>query len=318
MNPRTRPSAAGSRASEIPTVPRVVRIVTYGGLGDALLLTPCLRELKRRAPSSKIIIHYLKRFHRDALLHNPNIDDLRPFTVYAFWLRKYGKRFADSRYGRILRYTSKFQSIDYGLANPCGMYQQRHASEIMAELLGVELTSRAPELHLTNDEVREGRDRVARLPRPIVAIHAVTSKPIKDWPLDRWKALMARFPACTFVQVGEPGDPLVEGAVDLRLELVRHSFAAIRAADYFVGCDSSMAHVAAAFSIPRVVIFGPATPAIWGHADSRNIYLNLHCSPCVDHLRKERCPFGGPCIDGITITMVADAVRKMLASPPSI
>jgi ADP-heptose:LPS heptosyltransferase len=32
----------------------------------------------------------------------------------------------------------------------------------------------------------------------------------------------------------------------------------------FVGNDSGPAHIAAAFGVPSVVVFGPSDPAIWG------------------------------------------------------
>jgi heptosyltransferase-3 len=38
----------------------------------------------------------------------------------------------------------------------------------------------------------------------------------------------------------------------------------LAAASLFVGNDSGPAHMAAAFGVPSVVIFGPSDPAIWG------------------------------------------------------
>jgi heptosyltransferase-3 len=38
----------------------------------------------------------------------------------------------------------------------------------------------------------------------------------------------------------------------------------LAAATLFVGNDSGPAHMAAAFGVPSVVIFGPSDPAIWG------------------------------------------------------
>jgi len=32
----------------------------------------------------------------------------------------------------------------------------------------------------------------------------------------------------------------------------------------FIGNDSGPAHIAAAFGVPSVVLFGPSNPAIWG------------------------------------------------------
>jgi heptosyltransferase-3 len=38
----------------------------------------------------------------------------------------------------------------------------------------------------------------------------------------------------------------------------------ISGASFFVGNDSGPAHMAAAFGVPPVVIFGPSDPVIWG------------------------------------------------------
>jgi ADP-heptose:LPS heptosyltransferase len=90
----------------------------------------------------------------------------------------------------------------------------------------------------------------------------------KAWTTAGFLAVARHLPTCGIepVFVGAAGDDLsdfadyltVKGASlsDVKALLARSSL--------FVGNDSGPAHMAAAFGIPVVVIFGPSDPAIWG------------------------------------------------------
>jgi ADP-heptose:LPS heptosyltransferase len=44
----------------------------------------------------------------------------------------------------------------------------------------------------------------------------------------------------------------------------------------FVGNDSGPAHMAAAFGLPVVVLFGPSNPAIWGPWQTTSVVMTSH------------------------------------------
>ena len=55
---------------------KLIRIATWGGLGDALLLTPALRALKREHPNCKIKLACTSKSFRDLFKNNPHVDVL--------------------------------------------------------------------------------------------------------------------------------------------------------------------------------------------------------------------------------------------------
>lgn len=59
---------------------RSILFVRSGGIGDLVLLTPILREIKRRWPSAKIHVACMKEYGQ-ALLHLPFVDRVIPFPI---------------------------------------------------------------------------------------------------------------------------------------------------------------------------------------------------------------------------------------------
>ena len=54
-----------------------IRIVSWGGIGDALLTTPLFRAIKEQSPSSRLIVYALSYGHYEIFLNNPYIDKLK-------------------------------------------------------------------------------------------------------------------------------------------------------------------------------------------------------------------------------------------------
>jgi ADP-heptose:LPS heptosyltransferase len=95
----------------------------------------------------------------------------------------------------------------------------------------------------------------------------VAATPEKTWPAASFLAVATQLAdsGVSPVFIGGPDDDLspfrqyrtLQGSLsDLKSLLAT--------ATLFVGNDSGPAHMAAAFGVPSVVIFGPSDPAIWG------------------------------------------------------
>jgi heptosyltransferase-2 len=68
----------------------------------------------------------------------------------------------------------------------------------------------------------------------------------------------------------------------------------IKRCNLFLTNDSGLMHVAAAFNIPMVAIFGPTDPVTTGpvSGNARIVRRSIDCSPCL----KEVCPFDHGCM----------------------
>jgi len=150
-----------------------------------------------------------------------------------------------------------------------------------------------PSLYLSLDERQQALATLAALPRPVLCIHPYgTSSPREThaWYRDEWLRLLAEMPkGISVVEVG------LHAKEDKKLPTtrfettLRQMMAIVWASDMFMGFDSSVAHVATAFSKPALVLwdpvrknelderfhpgFGPAAYARWSYRENNNLML---------------------------------------------
>ncbi len=107
----------------------------------------------------------------------------------------------------------------------------------------------------------------AMRPGSIAVIHAVAATPEKTWPACRFLTVAYHLRAAGVdpVFIGASADDL-SPFQEFRRQVA--SLAELKSllasASLFVGNDSGPAHMAAAFGIPSIVIFGASDPDIWG------------------------------------------------------
>ncbi|MBW7997245.1 MAG: glycosyltransferase family 9 protein [Candidatus Glassbacteria bacterium] len=97
---------------------------------------------------------------------------------------------------------------------------------------------------------------------------------------------------------------------------LRELCALVRKADLVITGDSAPMHVAWAFDIPTVAIFGSTVPGLGFAPDSERCRVvelkGLECRPCSDH-GPQACPLGHfQCMKGVSVEMVFSACREMI------
>lgn len=283
---------------------KVFRIISSGGLGDVLLSTPTFEALKEKYRGCKIIVVCRKKRDRDVYRNNPYIDALRDPSAF---------RYPVSYLFYRLKWT-KYSMFYYGNVSP-GLFYKKNAAEIIGEMFGVTISDSKIKIYLTKKEESKAISQLDGYKNPIILHTTAACSKNKNWTLEKWEKLVRDMPEYTFIQLGLSKEEKVEGAVDMRGRTsFRESMALIRSARGFVGVDSSLAHVTAAFDIPGVVLFGPTTPLIWGHPNNINLYKGFSCSPCIDLLSGSPCPYGKPCMTNISTEEVRQALLSQLAA----
>lgn len=142
----------------------------------------------------------------------------------------------------------------------------------------------------------------------------------KRWYPDRFAAVADRLSAewgARVVITGGPGEAAI--AADIEREMthpclnmagkttVRELMALIERCDFFISNDSGPMHMAAAFDVPVVAVFGPTDHATTSPFSSKMVIVRKEtaCAPCM--LRE--CPTDHRCMTAVT---VVDVVRAAI------
>jgi ADP-heptose:LPS heptosyltransferase len=150
----------------------------------------------------------------------------------------------------------------------------RHVSEWLLDavrhLCAAPLTALLPVEPAPADR-EAARSVLQRLPPGFLAVHPGSGSPAKSWPPERFAAVVERLsPDRPWLLVEGPAD--AENAAALARDpraVVARSLppralgAVLASAGLFVGNDSGVSHLAAAWGAPTLALFGPTDPAVW-------------------------------------------------------
>jgi ADP-heptose:LPS heptosyltransferase len=259
-----------------------VAILRLRSLGDSVLATPAIHLLKRYRPDLEIGVVSEDRF---AAVYRGNGDITAVLPPRARNLREFGPSLCLNLHGGA---TSARLTLLSGADTRAGFAHFRlprvynvHIPTAQ-EILGVDRKVHTAEhaasavFHLGVPHAEIPRARLfasgeslpSLPPGPYVVIHPIAATAEKTWPapffinaaqyLNRELGLQPVF-------IAGPGEdisafqmwPVMAGE---SLERVKDL---LSQATLFVGNDSGPAHMAAAFGLPVVVIFGPSDPVIW-------------------------------------------------------
>ena len=156
--------------------------------------------------------------------------------------------------------------------------------------------------------------------QPYAILHAGATYATKTWQLSHFRALADRLRKRyglepVFVAGPEEAD-LAAKLTDFQVRQglpLSDLMSLLAGARLFVGNDSGPAHIAAAFDVPCVTIFGSSNSKIWHPWKTRHrvVETDWDCKPCPG----DRCyAFDEPrCILSVTPEAVAQAVDELLA-----
>lgn len=195
--------------------------------------------------------------------------------------------------------------------------------------IDVAVNSKRLVLAVTSDEEKEAWDRLKQnhIQRSdlIIGINpGSTYGTAKRWAPERFAALMDRLVADVNAKVlifGGPEEEEIAKEICDRMHQkqilltgktsIRQLMALIKQCKLFITNDTGPMHIANAFGVPIVAIFGSTNPRTTSPAQPgfRLVRKGVSCSPCL--LRT--CPIDHRCMDWITIDEVYWAVKQELA-----
>jgi heptosyltransferase III len=263
-----------------------VLCVRAGGLGDVLLLRRAVATL--RAGGFRVWLMAPER-HGSALLEPAGVErvidwesadvaallsDVQPeASTLASDLRTCAGAIVYSGSATLFRAIAQFipNAVSHRPLPPDGT----HAASWYIEP-ALRFASRAAEPALCNATAEERRSadallRKLALPAHFIAIHPGSGSPAKNWPLERFAALVrAASHGAAWLLVEGPAEagkmaalrqiPGVRVATGLPARVLG---AVLSSAGVYAGNDSGVSHLAACWGAPTVALFGPTSPASW-------------------------------------------------------
>jgi len=319
-----------------------VVVIRLRSLGDTVLTTPALALLKRSRPDLRVVIVSEAPF--DAVFDG-SPDVMSVLVVQrdgGFWdrlatlraVRRQGAELCLNLHGGTTsawmtalsgaRYRAGFEHFRMGFA-----YNVRipRAQEILGRAKDAPVHTAE---HLASAIFHLGAPR-EEIPRAVLAaspparttpyavFHVTAAYFTKQWPTARFREIaehVRRDCGLEPVMIAGPG----EGAVFQELPGftcfdnldVRSLRSLLAGARLFVGNDSGPAHMAAAFGVPCVVIFGSSNSAVWRPWKTPHAVVETawDCKPCPG----DRCyAFDEPrCILSIETASVKHAIGELL------
>lgn len=258
-----------------------VAVVRLRSLGDCVLTTPALDILKRSRPDLRLSVVVEERF-RALFEDNPDLDEILPPHLGV--LRRWRPRLCVNFHGGS---RSAWMTALSGAEHRAGFahFRQQWIYNLhiprAQQILGVERTVHtaehlasamfwlgAPMGEIPRAKLCAGVEAAPVGARPRAVIHPVAATPEKTWRADGFLSVAQHLTELGMepVFIGAAADELtpfgafrsVSGAPLAGIKTL------LAGAALFVGNDSGPAHMAAAFGLPVVVIFGKSNPAIWG------------------------------------------------------
>ncbi len=233
--------------------------------------------------------------------------------------------YAGYRYARLHNHTAPSSSELW-------RREKTHSVEQQLALLGwsgVPVSDRLATRLAVTEEAAESITRRLRAARrddsqPFALIHPAAAFDSKTWAAQNFARVVEHLSArgLRSVAVAGPQESAIIREVseesraplsyftDLSLPEVTALAARAR---LFVGNDSGLAHIAAAVSVPVVVVFGSSNIVHWrpwAHAPSEIVREEMTCAPCAGYTCAE---FGeAQCIRRVPVTRVVQAIERVL------
>lgn len=294
------------------------------GIGDCVISTVAIRNLRKTFPEHKIIVASI---YSEIFKNNPNIDLLYQLgtlnDMYDKWVRKITNQ---EDFLCLKPYESRIQ-----------FFGKEPMSKMFCDLVKLPFDKDVMEVYLTKEEEEFGKQFIKAFSKPVIVIQAESARVSlrggekmiteKDWFNEKWdEVVQALNDEYDFVQVGGKDEYRVKG---IRCSLLgknsyRESAAILKNCHTFLTIDSAVSHLGPAVGKTGIVLFGRSKVETLGHKYNNNIEVKvcpiqpcLRPEPAVGDIAVKpdntvgnwTCP-DRICMKAITPEIVIDAVRK--------
>ena len=325
-----------------------ILIIRPGGIGDAALLLPSLKALKRVSPETQVDVLCEPR-NKGIFVSSPFVNRIYNYRDVRDLFRvqkNYYEMVVDTEQSHFLStiLASKFRrSFKVGFATKGRETVYDNGVEYSHEQYEMDSFSRLfkdaieewsshyswdpPYLYPLPKEKAKVSGLLRETERPIVCLFPGASIVQRRWPAERWTGVAEHL-------WKEGLQPVLLGAASEQ-EMIRgitrqadchlinlcgklslsETGALFERSRLLVSMDSGILHLGVVAGLPTVSLFGPGIAEKWGPRGKMHVVLNkeLPCSPCTRFGDTPPCPIGARCMKAITVNDVVTATSKLLS-----
>lgn len=329
----------------LPQELKKILIIRPGGIGDAVLILPAIRQLKSGLPASKIdVLCEARNYAIFSLFKEVSRVYLydRDFELFKCLRNRYDAVIDSEqwhRFSAVIAYlTGAAVRIGFDTNERAKLFTHRipyshtdYEANSFLHLVGP-LTGKAAEFKSDEPFVRLADEIPAHLTSfvfgkkdKIIAIFSEATVRQRRWGRDRFikiaQELSRRgyrvliFGSKANKRAGREIKKTVPGSIDLTGKIsLQDAAALLKVSRLLLSVDSGIMHLAYAVGTPTVALFGPSSEKKWAPKGKNHIALNkrLACSPCSRFGYLPACRKNAACISSIDTTEVIKAIEKIL------
>lgn len=285
---------------------KIIQLMRPGAMGDLLMCTATLPALKEQGWWIRFVAH--PKFAA-VLEHHPLIDELilvKPGAPGEMMgaVKSLNLPTADKH----VYFTYPFYAKRDLPGHPIPIHTAHHYCDQAGVPINEELS-----IGFTDEHEAWGKQY-----EDCVVVHTTAMwSPYKNWPIDRWEALVKKIDSeigLQVVQIGTEKDNLLSGDRLVKTPTIHHAMAMVKHCRLFIGQDSVFNHVSRAVKKPSVILWGSTHPL--GHGYTQNLNLvngvvwqrpmgyegpSFRCQPCYreysgpgNNNNKRTCPYTVP------------------------
>lgn len=297
----------------------LIAVIRTEHFGDIVAAEPLSREIRELHPDAHIV-WFVKPAFRELIDTNTNVDEA--YSEFCVTQRRIllESGVFDKVYQLQFHNNNRCMICDVFVDNPLAVvkdinvhnyFDHGNLLEVFAQIGGLEVpVNDQPRLYL-QDKHRQKVNTLG-LPARFIVVHCQSNLALKDWPADRWNALI---PAL----IDKYDLPVVEIGLSSNLSVADSNYRnlcgqlsiletaeVIRRADYFIGLDSGPAHLANASGTFGFILMGSLN-----EFSAYNPYSGRYGSGdnCV-LIRRE----GVPCAQ-LSLETVLNAIEEKISVP---
>jgi ADP-heptose:LPS heptosyltransferase len=238
--------------------PKSIFVGLIGGVGDLIVAAPSVAALKRKYPKAKLTFGVGDGIFFSTIKNDPNIDHFETPFSFNVWKKR----------GHRETYREKYKEHDLVFlldnGNRDWWKPQKHLLDIYAEKCGVTLEQRRPLIYLDDKDIQEAQCKLNELgiskndKLMILSPETRSKKDMKEWPHDRFISLIEKinenydFKIITFVSKENPYN--YNGTISLKGYPLGPSSAMIQKANFYLGLDNGLTHIASCFDVKMISI----------------------------------------------------------------